>query len=784
MTNRPDETSSPTTREPEARWAELAETIRDAQQAYYVRDAPQMADGEYDALMRELRDLETAHPQLRRADSPTLTVGGAPSQAFTPVRHPERMLSLEDVFSLDELQTWYERTRTALNVDTLEVTSEVKVDGLAVDLLYEGGHLRRAATRGDGYVGEDVTRNVRTVHGIPHELTAPYPERVEIRGEIYFPVQAFTQVNEAQVAAGKAPFANPRNAAAGSLRQKDPDVTASRPLALLCHGLGIWQAGSDGVQSPATQAEFYETLARWGLPLSDQTHVCTSFAEIRAMIEDLGARRHDLAHEIDGVVVKVNAIDAQRELGATSRAPRWAVAYKYPPEEVTTRLLDIRTSVGRTGRVTPYAIMDPVRVAGSTVALATLHNRDEVARKGVLIGDLVVLRKAGDVIPEVVAPVVDVRDGSEREFVMPSTCPSCATPLAPAKEGDVDLRCPNQATCPAQVTGRVAHVGSRGAMDIEGLGEEAATALTQPEFGRDEVLAALADGQEIELEDRTRISLADNDAEAARDRLAAADALLPAPQEPVLHGEAGLFSLTPEQLRSVFVWRRVREGAQQIWTQLPYFATRSSTKTHKVDNGTRTAVITPRSVELTKSARELLNELRLAHDSELWRVIVALSIRHVGPTAARALARHFGSLDAIRAASEDDLAAVEGVGPTIAASLRAWFEESWHQEIIEAWRTAGVRLADEPQDVPPPTLEGLTIVVTGTVPGYSREQAKEAVVAHGGKATGSVSKKTDVVVVGEGAGSKETKARDLGIPLVAAERFDTLLSEGVQAALG
>jgi DNA ligase (NAD+) len=747
------------------RWQELAEQVEAAQFAYYVRDAPTISDAEYDRLLRDLEALEAEHPDLRVPESPTQRVGGTFSTDFTTVEHRQQMMSLDDVFSLEELREWAARVHAEAGRSDVAMTCELKVDGLAVSLTYEDGRLVRGATRGDGRTGEDVTLNVRTVEGVPHQLAGgPHPASIEIRGEVYFPVEAFEALNASLVEAGRAPFANPRNSAAGSLRQKDPRITASRRLAMVAHGIGAVDWGLVGAAAPATQSALYETLRSWGVPVSDRTRVVDSEAGVEEMIAYFGEHRHDVEHEIDGIVVKVDDFALQRRLGATSRAPRWAAAYKYPPEEVNTRLLDIRVHVGRTGRVTPYGVMEPVLVAGSTVAMATLHNANEVRRKGVLIGDTVVLRKAGDVIPEIVAPVVDLRDGSEREFVMPERCPSCGTPLAPAKEGDVDLRCPNARSCPAQLTERVAHIAGRGALDIEALGGEAALALTDPEAGREEAALALA----VE---------AGHGPVPTPDDLAAADARLPERQRPVLTTEAGLFDLTPDALSDVRVWREIKKAGVGTgrWEQRLFFWT---APTYRRD-GTLARPSKP-----TATTERMVAELDKAKDKPLWRVLVALSIRHVGPTAARAVATEYGSLEAIRAATEEELAAVDGVGPVIAAALKAWFEEDWHLEIVERWHAAGVRMADERDTTVERTLEGLTVVVTGSLEGFSRDSAKEAIIARGGKAAGSVSRKTDFVVVGENAGTKEDKARALGRPVLDEAGFVSLLQGGPAAVEG
>ena len=672
----------------------------------------------------------------------------------------------------------------------LPMTAEVKIDGVAVALTYEDGLLTRAATRGDGTVGEDVTGNVRTIASVPLVLSGDsHPALLEVRGEVYLPVEAFHVFNEARrtenlarQARGRSPlqvFANPRNAAAGSLRQKDPAVTASRPLAFIAHGVGAI-VPAPGEDLPAEQHRWYELLASWGLPTSPYNGLVRGRQEREAFIARYADHRHDLLHEIDGIVFKVDSRALQDRMGHTSRVPRWATAYKYPPEEVRTRLLDIDVQVGRTGRVTPFGIMEPVRVAGSTVSRATLHNPTEVARKGVRIGDLVVLRKAGDVIPEIVAPVLEVRDGSERVFVMPDACPSCGTALAPAKEGDVDLRCPNTRSCPAQLTERVAHIGSRGALDVEGLGDEAATALTQPDAGRAQALAALAAGRVLETE-RARIRIPAKELRALHPsaRVEAAERLLEArgvgAQAPVLTGEAGLFDLTVEDLRDVMVWREVTRKGEPTgdWRLTRFFW---SKETYDAAGAVK------RPTAPGKNATSMLDQLVTARTRPLWRILVALSVRHVGPTAARALAARFGSMEALSAATLEELSEVDGVGPAIAASWTDWLAVDWHREVLRRWEAAGVRTAD---DVPAgagaaQTLAGLTVVVTGTLSRFTRDGAKEAIISRGGKASGSVSRRTSYVVVGENAGSKEAKARDLGLSILDEEGFERLLAKGPQ----
>ena len=750
--------------------------INEARAAYYDRDSPTLADADYDRMYREVEEIEERYPQLRSADSPTMSVGGSVDSGFAEVRHLAQMMSLDDVFSLEELVGWETRMAEATGISDLEMTTEVKVDGLSINLLYENGRLVRAATRGDGYVGEDVTANARTIASIPQTLNGTVPARIEVRGEVYFPVADFAAFNEARVEAGEKTFVNARNAASGSLRQKDPAETAKRPLAMVAHGIGFVEAG-DEFTEPTTQMGWYEQLREWGLPVSPYTRLLTGRKAIEERIAELGEKRHDLEHEIDGVVVKINDLALQRSLGSTSRTPRWAAAYKFPPEEVHTRLLDIRVQVGRTGRVTPYGVMESVLVAGSNVARATLHNAQEVARKGVLIGDLVVLRKAGDVIPEIVAPVEDARNGSERPFVMPTECPSCGTALVQEKEGDVDLRCPNKGACPAQITERLAHVGARSALDVEGLGDESALAMTQPENDRDEVAAALVAGHSVTLEDGTVLTLEGGRELPHGEQITRAEELLPAPQAPALRTEAALFDLRAQDLRDVMVWKPVKKKGEETgdWKQIRYFWTKAF-KPRKLRGQT---VFEPIEPSASKGTEKMLAELDKAKSQPLARVLVALSIRHVGPTAARVLADTFRSMDALRAASVEELSAVEGVGEEIGRSLRDWFTVDWHLEVLEAWARAGVRMADEAPEPASDVLAGLTIVVSGAMPGYDREGAKEAITSRGGKAAGSVSKKTSLVVAGPGAGSKAAKAEALGVPVITEQQFTDLLEGGL-----
>lgn len=765
--------------------AELTDQIEAARYQYYNQEAPEFSDARYDELFARLTRLEEQHPELVDANSPTQSVGGSPEAAFTPFTHLERMLSLDDVFSLDEVSLWYQRMQKAAGTSEVPVTCEVKVDGLAISLLYEDGELTRATTRGDGTVGEDVTANIATIKRIPKRLHGEdLPRQIEIRGEIFLPLKAFADMNQKAAlfnkeqedlkAAGKKArpkqkiFVNARNAAAGSLRQKDPKVTASRPLRMITHGLGF----VDWANGPQTQHGWYSQLKEWGLPVSEETERVCSLQQIYDYIDRIGKKRPQISHGIDGVVVKVDQISLQKQLGQTSRTPRWATAYKFPPVEVHTRLLDIRVHVGRTGRVTPYGLMEEAFVDGSNVSRATLHNAEEVVRKGVLIGDTVVLRKAGDVIPEIVGPVVAARDGSEREFVMPDTCPSCGAKIAAQKDGDVDLRCPNQAYCPAQITERISHLGSRGAFDIEGLGDESALALTQPEANRDEVAASLVQGQKVLLEDGKVLQLREAEDLPHAEQILKAEALLPAPAAPILSNEAPIFSLTSEDLRDVMTWRKKKD----CWVQVRYFWSKGEKLSAAAAQQAGSVFGPPKEGKTVKS---LMAELEAAKAQPLWRVLVGLSIRHLGPTASRALASHFGSMDALRSASVEEIAQVEGVGAVIAQSVKDWFSEPWHVEIVQAWEEAGVRMADEVEaSRPQQTLAGMTVVVSGKMPGYTRESAKEAIESRGGKAAGSVSKKTSVVVAGDGAGSKATKAESLGIPVLSDEDFDSLLQSG------
>ena len=709
------------TEKAKARWLELVEVIEDARRRYYLLDRPTISDAEYDQAYRELEKLEDKFPELISADSPTQSVGGSASELFEPVEHLERMFSLDDVFDDEELQAWVDRV-LKVTKKIPEMLCELKIDGLAVNLLYEDGILKRVATRGDGYVGEDVTYNTQFVSNVPRKLTGQAPSVLEVRGEIFFDLKDFSLLNDQALQAGRSPFANPRNAAAGTLRQRidkreaelfqanqdsktstkierlkkefDMAAGALRKLQLVVHGIGR----HEGVELK-TQADSYRLFKEFGLPTSNDFLVVESFDEVKKYIKKYGESRHRLTHEIDGVVVKINEILLQQNLGATSRTPRWAVAYKYPPEVVRTKLLDIKVNVGRTGRITPFAVMDPVRVAGSTVTNATLHNVSEIERKGILIGDMIYLRKAGDVIPEVMGPVVEIRDGSEKKFKMPNICPECGSKISQEKSGDVDLRCPNAESCPAQLRERLFHVGTRGALDIEGLGYKSAEALLN---------------------------------------------------ENILKNESELFNLTEKDLmKSDYFTRAGGKGEEKR--------------------------------VLGKNAEELLSQLEVAKTRALWRILVALSIRHVGPTAAQALAREFSNIESIEKASVEQLADIDGVGEVIAVSIKEWFSEQWHQKIIKSWAKAGVQMREAKSKGPQPLKDKL-IVITGSVAGYSRDGAKETLAQLGAKVSSSVSKNTDLVIYGRVDGSKYSKAVSLAIPRLEAEHFAVLVEQGFEQA--
>jgi DNA ligase (NAD+) len=664
------------------RIVELTAQIRDHQFRYYVLDDPAVTDADFDKLLKELEALEAKHPELKEPDSPTLHVGGGFSTQFEQHDHIEKMMSLDNVFDLEELSAWFDRVEK--EIPNPQYLCELKVDGLAINLKFENGQLTRALTRGNGTTGEDVTLNVKTIKSLPHILIGrEVPELIEVRGEVFFPIAQFNEMNEALEEAGKPLFANPRNGAAGSLRQKDPRVTASRPLDVVVHGVGA----RTGLKFSA-QSQAYELLNGLGLPTSARFKVCSNRAEVTDFIGYYEAHRHDVEHEIDGVVIKVDEIASQEKLGFTSRAPKWAIAFKYPPEEVTTKLLDIKVSVGRTGRVTPFAFMEPVKVAGSTVTNATLHNAQEVIRKGILIGDTVIIRKAGDVIPEVLAPVVERRDGSERAFIMPTNCPDCGSELRAITEGDIDIRCPNTRSCPAQLRERIYYIASRAALDIDVLGYEAATALLT---------------------------------------------------EKILEDEAELFDLTPAKL-----------------VKSSFFTKKDGKQAANVD--------------------KLMSALAVAKTRPLWRTIVALSIRHVGPTSAQVLATEFGSLEKLATASVAEIAAIDGVGATMAEAISEWFAVDWHKRIVERWTAAGVTVHFVDTNTAPQTLTGLTFVVTGGLESFTRDGIAETIAAHGGKASSSVSKKTNYLLVGAEPGSKLAKAEELGVMIIDETAFKKLLA--------
>ncbi|MEU0279483.1 NAD-dependent DNA ligase LigA [Streptomyces sp. NPDC006195] len=703
------------------RHAQLAEQIEEHRFRYYVKDQPVISDGEFDRLLRSLEALEEEYPELRTPDSPTQKVAGAYETDFTAVQHRERMLSLDNAFDDTELAAWADRVAKDVGTPDFHFLCELKVDGLAVNLTYEHGRLTRAATRGDGRTGEDITPNVRTIAEIPHRLAGErVPDLVEVRGEVYFPMEAFQELNARLVAAGDKPFANPRNAAAGSLRQKDPKITATRPLHMVVHGIGA----RDGFDIDCL-SHAYGLLREWGLPTARHNKVVGSIEEVREFIAYFGEHRHSVEHEIDGVVVKLDEIPLQGRLGSTSRAPRWAIAWKYAPEEVNTKLVNIRVGVGRTGRVTPYAQVEPVTVAGSEVEFATLHNQDVVKAKGVWIGDTVVIRKAGDVIPEILGPVIDLRPEDAYEFEMPAVCPECGTELRAMKEGDIDLRCPNARTCPAQLRERLFYLGGRKCLDIENFGYVAAAALTRP------------------LE----------------------------PETPPLLDEGDLFDLTVEQLLPIKAYVLDQDSG------LPK-------RDPKTGDEKVVTVFANQEGEPKKNALAMLQHIAAAKERPLARVIAGLSVRHVGPVAAEALAREFRSIDRIEQATEEELAAVDGVGAIIATSVKEWFEVDWHREILRKWRAAGVRMEEEGtgEDDAPRPLEGLTVVVTGTLERYTRDGAKEALQTRGAKVTGAVSKKTGFVVVGENPGSKYDKAMQLKVPVLDEQGFTILLEQGPDAA--
>lgn len=846
--------TSLTTEQAARLWAKLAAWAQSDQIAYYVEDAPTSSDAAYDARIRALSALESAFPTLDTPQSPTHRVGGTFSNDFTSVKHPSRMMSLDDVFSIDELHDWYNSVLRDLQwpeSKPLPMTCEVKIDGLALNLIYRNGTLEQGLTRGDGVTGEDISLNVRTIEAIPTQLHAEnpddIPEFVEIRGEVFMKWTDFRKLNEEQEDAGKAAFANPRNAAAGSLRQKDPRITATRHLSFFAHGLGElrWKSNSSHANSETTfnQSDAYNFYKQWGVPVSPYTRRVTNFAEIQDMIDYYGEHRANILHALDGIVVKVDDRALQRNLGATSRAPRWAIAYKYPPEEVNTYLKDIVVQVGRTGRVTPVAILEPVTVAGSTISRTTLHNAYEVEHKNVLIGDTVVVRKAGDVIPELVGPVLKAREGREnqlRKFVMPEYCPSCGAKLAPAKQGDKDIRCPNVENCPAQLTERIIHLASRQAFDIENLGDNAALALTNPEDSRPTTA-------EVYCPDIDKIVVQRGSMQQLY--VPPANLTLPKPQIPVLKSESGIFSITANDLQNVMVWKEIplveewqevekdgklkkhtrKIGGSGLWRQVRAFWTRtieakfaeSSSqnieaenldhnsefdskypefqvpkdaqvvfwKTKRASNNSKETINVPWYTRPSETTRSMLEEIaQKGKNAALWRVLVALSIRRLGPPTARLIAAKLGSLENIANTSVEELTKIDGVGPEIAQAVYDWFKQAkdssnWRFEVLHAWQEAGVVGKVETSSLAQ-TLAGKTVVVTGSLQGFSRDEAKEAIVSRGGKASGSVSKNTYCVILGENAGSKATKAQELSIPMLNENQFSVLLETGsVEEAL-
>jgi len=716
------------------RWLQLVEAIDDARRQYYLKDSPTISDAEYDKLFKELVALELSNPELSSGDSPTQSVGGEKGEPFEPVEHLRRMFSLDNAFDTKELDAWQDRIVSALG-EFPQMLLEPKIDGLAIDLVYVNGLLKSVATRGDGRTGEDVTYNSQFIPAIPRAFApvgkVSVPSLLEVRAEVFFELKEFNLLNDHAMSSGRTPFANPRNAAAGSLRQRldkreqeiakvrsvqpkpsqgdrhqtrvsrlvDDYSRASdslRALRVTCHGIGAHEGVSFQTQSGA-----YELLIALGLPVARLNELAASPKEVSAYLSALEKKRHDLEFEIDGAVIKVNDLKLQERLGETSRAPRWAIAYKFPPEVVRTKLLDIEVSVGRTGRVTPFAVMEPIRVAGSTVSVATLHNAQEITRKGVLIGDMVYLRKAGDVIPEVIGPVVELRDGTQKQFRMPKKCPDCGTTLARENDDDVDIRCPNARGCPSQLRERLTHIASRGALDIEGLGQKAAEALLN--------CGLLAD-------------------------------------------EAGLFALTRDDLMKCEFFNRAPARGEV-------------------------------GEQLSAGGELLLEQLDKAKHRPLWRYLVALSIRHVGPTAAQEIAEKNSSIEAIANATPESLSEISGLGPVIAASVCEWFQEPWHKNIVSSWQAAGVQMRDEqPSGGAQKPLSGLTVVITGSLSGFTRESAIEAARSAGAKVASSVSKKTDFCIVGESPGSKAEKAIELGVPVLNESGFEILLREGATAA--
>lgn len=655
------------------RAAELRHILNEASYEYYVLDRPTLSDAEYDRFYRELKQLEAAHPELVTPDSPTQRVGAEPASQLEKVRHLAPMLSLDNAFDFDELRAWEERNARILSeVRQAGYVVELKIDGAAIALLYEDGVFVRGATRGNGVIGEDVTRNLRTIREIPLRLRGdgPIPRRLEVRGEVYMPFSGFTELNARRAAAGEPTFANPRNSAAGSLRQLDPRLTAERPLHFFAYQIQLDPDSRDALPA-GTQEDVLRLLEAWGLPVNPRRCVCRDLGEVIAYAAEVERMRGELDYAIDGMVVKVAPLRLWPELGIVGgREPRWAVAYKFAPDLATTRLLAIEVNVGRTGSLNPYAVLEPVEIAGATVRLATLHNFEDIARKDLRIGDLVLVKRAGEVIPQVVGPLTDRRTGAETPFVPPDRCPACGTPVErPADE--VMLYCPN-GSCPARIYWGLVHYASQGAMDIRGLGEQTAQALLEAGLVRD---------------------------------------------------VADLYAIRPEALRNL-------DGFADL------------------------------------SARNLVEAIAASRARPLHRLLFGLGIRHVGAVAAQQLARHFGAMDALLAARAEDFATVHGIGQTTATALAAYLAEPRNRELIERLRAAGVNLLEPVEREVHRPFEGLTFVITGTLPTLSRKEATEYVERRGGRVTGSVSRSTDYVVAGESPGSKLDRARELGVPVL------------------
>ena len=665
-----------------ARIDELRRQVRHHSYRYHVLDAPEISDGDYDRLFRELESLEEQHPELVVSDSPTQRVGAPASDLFAPLQHRQRMFSLDNVESIEDLEAWEARMARQLEPGRRGYVCELKIDGLAVSLTYEHGVLVRAATRGDGVSGEDITPNIRAIDAIPLRLLSTAPDIMEVRGEVYMPLPAFEDLNQRQAALGDRLFTNPRNAAAGSVRQKDPAVTASRSLSIWVYQLGYVEGG------PAFERhwETLEYLRDLGLRVNPASETARDLAGVEAYVARAEVERHRHDYQTDGVVVKLDSLSEQRGLGFTAKAPRWAVAYKFPPEEQTTILRAIQINIGRTGAATPFAVLEPVFVGGANVGMATLHNEDEIHRKDVRVGDTVVVRRAGDVIPEVVGPVPSLRTGKEQVWNMPATCPFCGNPIVRPDDGKV-ARCTGGLQCPSRLREWLAHFASRGGMDIDGMGYKTIDLLLR---------------------------------------------------EKLIENPADIFFLQADDLLGFDGWGEV-------------------------------------------SVANLLAAIEAARTRPLHRLLVALGIRHVGGTVARLLSRSFGTVDRLLGAGEAELAAIEGIGPTIAASVREWAADPENLGLIDRMRAGGVQLADKQPTGGSSLLEGLAVVITGTLSSLGREEAKLAVEDRGGRVTSSVSKKTSVVVAGVSAGSKLARAEELGVPVLDETSFLRLLEEGPEA---